>query len=139
MTFSRGNAKAAKLNALKVLEIRDKYASGDYTQGRLAREYGVTAGTIFNIVNGLTWQRALLVETDQAIAARAAQAAPSFAPEAIQRSAEGVMARLMAEVQAEKTAEVNVDKQLDELQTGDSNGNGPTDSLAPGDDKPGRD
>lgn len=38
------------------MEIREKYASGLYTQARLSREYHVTIGTIRSIVNGLTWQ-----------------------------------------------------------------------------------
>lgn len=73
MTFNRGNNRAAKLNALLVLEIRRKYATGQYTQARLAREHKVSGGTIFNIVNELTWQNVPAAEAnDQEIAMSAA-------------------------------------------------------------------
>jgi transposase len=57
MTFSQGNTKASKLNPTKVYEIREKYATGDYTQEGLSREYGVSISTIRNVLHRVTWQQ----------------------------------------------------------------------------------
>lgn len=54
--FNQGNTKACKLNGVQVMEIREKYASGEYTQSRLSREYLVSISTIRNIVTGVSWQ-----------------------------------------------------------------------------------
>jgi transcriptional regulator with XRE-family HTH domain len=55
--FKPGNHRAGKLTGEKVLEIRRRYREErGCTQGMLARDFGVTIGTIGNIVNGLTWQ-----------------------------------------------------------------------------------
>lgn len=45
----------SKLTDWKVLEIREKYARGLYTQQNLADEYGVNQVTIFKIVNRKNW------------------------------------------------------------------------------------
>lgn len=44
------------LNEHQVLEIRDKYSSGAYTQKKLACEYGVTRGAVCDILNNKTWK-----------------------------------------------------------------------------------
>lgn len=54
--FNQGNTHASKLTGAEVMEIREKYASGLYTQARLSREYQVSITTIRNIVHGVTWQ-----------------------------------------------------------------------------------
>lgn len=135
MTFNKGNTKASRLNAIKVLEIRRRYAGGGCTMGQLSREYGVTSGTISNIINGLTWQHVGLVETDRSIATRAAHA--MALPEEIDASQERlrrmladeaeaqangpvVLEKLMKEIAERKVRETKVNEQLAEL-TGDSN------------------
>ena len=46
------NKRMFKLNRVKIIEIRDKYRQGEYGIGRLlAKEYGVTAAVISEIVN----------------------------------------------------------------------------------------
>lgn len=67
MTFTRGNRRAGRLNGQQVLSIRQRYATGQISQGALAREHGVTVGTIHNIINGYTWQTIPLVEGDAEI------------------------------------------------------------------------
>lgn len=58
--MSRGeNNEQAKLNAPEVLEIRKKYDSGDYSQQKLAREYGVSREQIGRIVRGIDWKHLL--------------------------------------------------------------------------------
>lgn len=54
--FPMGNTKAGKLNGLQVADIRVKYHQEGWSQGRLAREFQVTIGTIGRIVRGETWQ-----------------------------------------------------------------------------------
>ncbi len=46
----------AKLNDDLVREIRTKYAAGGYTYKSLAKEYGVSAGSIAFIIRGVTWK-----------------------------------------------------------------------------------
>lgn len=53
--FRVGSHANAKLTPTEVLEIREKYASGLYTQGHLAREYRVSANAIGRIVRGESW------------------------------------------------------------------------------------
>lgn len=63
---SRGeNNKQAKLTANKVMEIRTKYDSGDYTQQELANEYMVSRKAIDHIVNGRTWAHLLSRKTNE--------------------------------------------------------------------------
>lgn len=45
----------AKLTRQKAAEIREKYATGNYTYAALGREYGVNYTTIKSIVLGRTW------------------------------------------------------------------------------------
>ena len=45
----------SKLNEKQVLEIRERYASGGFTQQKLADEYGVSVGLICRIINRKTW------------------------------------------------------------------------------------
>lgn len=54
--FTKRNSRAAKLSTLQVIEIREKYNTGSYTQASLAREYGVTVVQIGRIVRGEVWQ-----------------------------------------------------------------------------------
>ena len=44
------------LAANQVLDIRNAYASGSTTFAQLASEYGVSAGTIDNVVNRKTYK-----------------------------------------------------------------------------------
>lgn len=140
MPFSKGNAKASKLDAMKILEIRKRYATQNpkVTYEQLSREFTVTPGTIRNIVLGLTWQHVTEVPTDQAILRRMAAASTVVVPEgaARQASADRIQAltaartrpipvaepepdgltgmqRLMREVEARRIA--NAEPSLDEL------------------------
>lgn len=54
--FPMGNSKAGKLTRTQVIDIRVKYHQEEWSQGRLARYFGVTIGTIGRIVRGETWQ-----------------------------------------------------------------------------------
>lgn len=53
--FRKHHTSAAKLDSMRVLAIRQKYEEG-WSQGRLAREYGVSVGQIGRIVRGEAWQ-----------------------------------------------------------------------------------
>lgn len=46
----------ATLNPTIVQEIRDKWATGDYSKVALATEYGVRASTIWQVVTNRTWR-----------------------------------------------------------------------------------
>lgn len=46
---------SAKLTATQVVEIRKKYATGDYSYSKLGVEYGVDKSTIGDVVLGNTW------------------------------------------------------------------------------------
>jgi len=54
--FMPGNKAAKKLTGEQVLEMRELYSTGDWTYGRLAREFGVSLNTVSNIINEITWQ-----------------------------------------------------------------------------------
>jgi len=47
--------RRAKLIAAQVREIRQRYAQGDTSASRLAREFGVCSRTIYSIVNYASW------------------------------------------------------------------------------------
>jgi group I intron endonuclease len=53
--YSGENSPNAKLNIKMVKEIRKKYATGKYTQNKLAKEYSVSSWTIGSVVNNLSW------------------------------------------------------------------------------------
>lgn len=46
----------AKLNEKKVLDIKIRYASGEVTQKKLAKEYGVHHSVIHGIMHGMYWK-----------------------------------------------------------------------------------
>ena len=53
---ARGEANSqSKLKAPQVIEIRRRAAAGENTQAALAREFGVGAGRISDIVNRKLW------------------------------------------------------------------------------------
>lgn len=54
--FRRGHTAAAKLDGVRVLEIRRLYHEEGWSQGRLAREFGVGTGQIGRIVRNEAWQ-----------------------------------------------------------------------------------
>ena len=55
-TYRNGeDITSAKLTWTKVREIRAKYASGNYLQASLEREYGMSNGMVSRIVNNLIW------------------------------------------------------------------------------------
>lgn len=47
---------AAKLTDQKVIEMRARYASGEGSTVSLAREYGVSQGTAWKVLNRLSWK-----------------------------------------------------------------------------------
>jgi hypothetical protein len=46
----------SKLELFQIIEIREKYATGNYTMQQLADEYGVCRGHIGRIINGKNWK-----------------------------------------------------------------------------------
>lgn len=48
--------RSAKLNASLVDDIRARYGDGGVSQRDLAREYGVSVGTMSDAIKGKTWQ-----------------------------------------------------------------------------------
>lgn len=53
----RSGEKSGKaiLNNAAVLEIRNKYKSGEFSQRRLAKLYNISRSNVYKIVNGETW------------------------------------------------------------------------------------
>lgn len=47
--------RGTKLTAEQAIAIRELYASGTVTQQYLASEFGVTPGTIYALLKGITW------------------------------------------------------------------------------------
>jgi group I intron endonuclease len=54
--ISGENSRHSKLDWAKVMEIRSKYASGEYSLSKLGTAYGVAVGTIQCIVENRTWK-----------------------------------------------------------------------------------
>ena len=52
---ARRGEEVGKLTEEEVLDIREKYATGDYTQKSLGEEYGIHQGHITKIVNLKSW------------------------------------------------------------------------------------
>lgn len=48
--------RKAKLTTIKVVQLREKYATGDYTQTELAAEFGISQPTLTKIVRGQIWK-----------------------------------------------------------------------------------
>jgi group I intron endonuclease len=61
--FRGENNKTAKLTASQVIEIREKYGTGNYSQQQLANEYGVSREQIGRIVRGVDWKHLLPKES----------------------------------------------------------------------------
>lgn len=53
--LQRRNTASARLTAVQVMEIRQRYADGE-TQGALGREFGITAVQVGRIVRNESWQ-----------------------------------------------------------------------------------
>lgn len=49
----------SKLTNAQVIEIRQRYATGNISQAQLAREYGITSSTMGSLINGETWRHLL--------------------------------------------------------------------------------
>lgn len=49
-------AHSCKLNPLKVIEIRKKYSSGDFTCQKLGKMFNVSRSAIQGIISGKTWR-----------------------------------------------------------------------------------
>ena len=49
------SSNSAKLTDDKVLEIHQKYSTGNFSQRKLAEMYGVSQGTICPLLSGETW------------------------------------------------------------------------------------
>jgi len=54
--ISKGRIGTRKLTTEAVLEIREKYATGETSIPKLAREYGVANTTVFHVVARRTWR-----------------------------------------------------------------------------------
>lgn len=53
-----------KLTEVQVLEIRGRYATGEWSQIELAREFGASSCSIADVVHGRTWKHLLGKESD---------------------------------------------------------------------------
>lgn len=51
------NNRGAKLNNIKVQEIRDLYATGNYTSRQLAKQFEVGKSTILRVINNKSWTK----------------------------------------------------------------------------------
>ena len=56
MKFNARNSKASKLTPAIVMEMRERWASGAWTQGALSREYQLSVVQVGRIVRGESWQ-----------------------------------------------------------------------------------
>lgn len=76
MKFRQGNVQGKKLTPSKVYEMRQRFFEQGWTQGALAREYGVSVGQVGRITRGESWQQYQMPEDpsvemhEQALAAR---------------------------------------------------------------------
>jgi len=108
--FNRGNQASVKLSNEEVLELRERYFEGGWSQGRLAREYQVSVNTVGRIVRGESRQRvpmSLPEEDHTAIQARLL---------AIQEEEDRKrLGRLEEAIQKSYTKEVKPEKDLDRL------------------------
>jgi hypothetical protein len=57
--FSNEKNPQSKFTWILISEIREKYASGNYTQKQLAKEYGAGLATIWRIINNITWKTSI--------------------------------------------------------------------------------
>lgn len=64
MLFGKGNKYARRLKLGELNEIRLRYLGGE-TQGALARDFGVSVGTIGRAVRGETWREHTLLEVTE--------------------------------------------------------------------------
>lgn len=120
--FGRSNTRSAKLSPTEVLDIRIKFADGA-TQGSLAREYGVTVGTIGRITRGETWQQFTKVESQREIEEREMRERVMMAS-ASQPTSEEILEsqrKLFEKLNRDISTAKDADNQLDGLlQKGDS-------------------
>lgn len=70
-TFRKDNITASKLTPEKVVEMRHRYHNLRWTQGALAREYGVSVGQIGRIVRNEVWQAYTQIESPDELEHRA--------------------------------------------------------------------
>ena len=49
----------AKLTPEKVMDMRDSYKAGELSQGKLAKKYGVSKMTVWNIIHRKKWAHIL--------------------------------------------------------------------------------
>jgi uncharacterized protein YjcR len=54
--MSKIQQSRAKLSWEEVLQLREKYLSGQFTQKDLAKEYGITSSTVDSIIKNKTWK-----------------------------------------------------------------------------------
>lgn len=94
MKFTERNTRSAKLTASQVQEMRSKYAQGGYTQGRLAREYGISVIQAGRILRRESWH--------------------TLANEPSQDEIAASLARLQKELGTPPNGPALVDKMLDE-------------------------
>lgn len=69
--FTAGHRRSAKLTPEQVLELRTLYSEHNWSQGRLARHYGISVGQVGRIVRGEQWQEYTQIPTDQEVEDRA--------------------------------------------------------------------
>jgi hypothetical protein len=123
--FRMGNTRASKLTPVQVLEIRDKWASGQFSQAQLSRAYQVTITTIRNVIYGVTWQHLPPIIPQEQIALEA-KVSQSRLPQAEPvKISEETQAKLLAELATlgdKPTAEKRSDPIEDYLNKGKGEG-----------------
>ena len=91
--FQLGHRRSSKLSPDQVLEIRRLYSELNWSQGRLAREFGMSVGQIGRIVRGEHWQEYTQIPTEQEIEHQLV-VGPKPDPEELKASLERLRAKM---------------------------------------------
>jgi predicted nucleotidyltransferase len=131
--FKLGNTKASRLTPTSVMEIRAKWATSEYTQAQLSREYRVSITTIRNILYGVTWQRLPPVIPQEQISFAAVSSQASLETAKPVEMTDEAKAKLMKELSSIKDGDDEstvdpVQAYLDKAKGGSSGTNNPRDS-----------
>ena len=104
--FARNNAASSKLLPGQVMEIRHKYKNEGWSQGALARAYGVSGNQIGRIVRRESWQNLPDLDEEAAMTERLIK---------VGREVNDAKARMEEEVARKREQEQRGDKLLNEL------------------------
>lgn len=97
--FQEGHLRAAKLTPSDVFEMRRLYADEKWSQGRLARHFGVSVGQVGRIVRGESWQQYEQPLSDAQVEHRGiVSGEPAPTPQEIEASELALLAKLNTRV-----------------------------------------